>query len=385
MRTATPRTSIKDSFAYEYRFAAEQDTKLGKGSKCLIAEDGKKTEIDSFDAEAGLLCIKLGAKRDEPPQLISLIPDECVPSKVLEQSIARTVETWESTGKLTPALDTFLRRQPPRVRGVPSGADLLGGADATDRTVTAVIANLDHSTISVQGPPGAGKTRVASAAIAELAARGYRIGISSNGHKAIQKLIEEVQKRASESGTALRVTKINRAADDELIVAEKVRGAKGIKEICFEDDDAPQIVGGTAWAFSDPAAAGKFDYLFIDEAGQVSLANLVAMSPSAHNLVLLGDQMQLGQPTRGSHPGESGQSALDYLLQGHRTVPEHLGIFLATTWRLHPDICSFISGAVYEGKLHAEPSTSRRVVRVPRRGARVIRAEAGDRVCTGRA
>jgi uncharacterized protein len=100
---------------------------------------------------------------------------------------------------------------------------------------------------------------------------------------------------------------------------------------------------------------------------------------------LLGDQMQLGQPTRGSHPGESGQSALDYLLQGHRTVPEHLGIFLATTWRLHPDICSFISGAVYEGKLHAEPSTSRRVVRVPRRGARVIRAEAGDRVCTGRA
>ena len=101
---------------------------------------------------------------------------------------------------------------------------------------------------------------------------------------------------------------------------------------------------------------------FVDEAGQVSVANLVAMSRCTHNLILLGDQMQLGQPIQGSHPGESGQSALAYLLQDHSTIPDELGIFLEKTWRLHPGICEFISGAVYEGRLQPEPHTAERVV-----------------------
>jgi len=80
------------------------------------------------------------------------------------------------------------------------------------------------------------------------------------------------------------------------------------------------LIGGTVFAFIDMAAAGTLDYLFVDEAGQVSVANLVAMGPAAKNLVLLGDQMQLGQPIQGSHPGESGRSTLEYLLQEHATI-----------------------------------------------------------------
>jgi hypothetical protein len=66
--------------------------------------------------------------------------------------------------------------------------------------------------------------------------------------------------------------------------------------------------------FSREDMQGKLDYLFIDEAGQVSLANLVGMSASTNNIVLMGDQMQLGQPIQGSHPGESGQSILEYIV-----------------------------------------------------------------------
>jgi uncharacterized protein len=122
------------------------------------------------------------------------------------------------------------------------------------------------------------------------------------------------------------------------------------------------LIGGTVFAFIDTAAEGTLDYLFVDEAGQVSLANLVAMGPAAKNLVLLGDQMQLGQPIQGSHPGESGQSTLEYLLQEHATIPADFGVFLPRTWRLHPNLCHFISGAVYEDRLGCEAHTAERVL-----------------------
>jgi superfamily I DNA and/or RNA helicase len=98
------------------------------------------------------------------------------------------------------------------------------------------------------------------------------------------------------------------------------------------------VVGGTAWVFSRPELAGRFDYLFVDEAGQFSLANSVAVGISTKNLIFVGDQMQLAQPTQGSHPGESGSSALDYLLNGHATIPPDFGIFLNVTRRMHPDV-----------------------------------------------
>jgi superfamily I DNA and/or RNA helicase len=123
----------------------------------------------------------------------------------------------------------------------------------------------------------------------------------------------------------------------------------------------PGLIGGTAFAFSCEEAESALDYLFVDEAGQVSLANLVAMAPATANLLLLGDQMQLGQPIQGSHPGESGLSALDYLLQGQPTVPPDFGIFLSQTWRLHPALCHFISGAAYEDHLGCEAHTAERI------------------------
>jgi uncharacterized protein len=87
--------------------------------------------------------------------------------------------------------------------------------------------------------------------------------------------------------------------------------------------------------------------------------------------------MQLGQPTQGAHPGESGLSCLDYLLQGHATIPPDMGVFLGETRRLHPDVCAFISGGIYEDRLRPHPCTVNRVVRLPPAGGQRIRKEAG--------
>lgn len=119
-----------------------------------------------------------------------------------------------------------------------------------------------------------------------------------------------------------------------------------------------QLVAGTAWLFARAELDQAFDYLFIDEAGQVSLANVVAMGTSARNIVLVGDQMQLSQPIKGTHPGGSGRSALEHLLENHATVPVDQGVFLPITRRMHPDLCRFVSDAVYDGRLEAEPSTA---------------------------
>ena len=86
------------------------------------------------------------------------------------------------------------------------------------------------------------------------------------------------------------------------------------------------------------------------------------MGTSAKNIVLLGDQMQLGQPIQGVHPGRSGESTLEYLLNGMATIPNERGVFLKTTWRMHPDICRFISDAVYDGRLEPEPHNSRQTL-----------------------
>src|SRR5205823_12933601 len=109
-----------------------------------------------------------------------------------------------------------------------------------------------------------------------------------------------------------------------------------------------ELLAGTAWLFADERFDQHLDFLFVDEAGQVSLANVVAMGTSAKNIVLVGDQMQLSQPIQGVHPGESGLSILDFLLGGQATVAPDRGIFLNRTRRLRPEICRFISETFYD-------------------------------------
>jgi uncharacterized protein len=146
--------------------------------------------------------------------------------------------------------------------------------------------------------------------------------------------------------------------DDALITSGEVLHIPSSTDVAAVVGGTPIVVGGTAWVFSRPELQGRFDYLFIDEAGQTSLANAVAMGLSAANLILVGDQMQLGQPMQGSHPGETGLSCLEYALHGHATIPPDRGVLLDTSFRMHPVICRFISDAIYEGRLGSASDTA---------------------------
>ena len=115
-----------------------------------------------------------------------------------------------------------------------------------------------------------------------------------------------------------------------------------------------QVGGGTAWLWSRQDAAETVDVLFVDEAAQMSLANVLAVSQAAKTVVLIGDPQQLDQPMQGSHPEGTDVSALAHILGGEQTIPPNRGLFLGETWRLHPSICEFTSELFYAGKLKLE-------------------------------
>ncbi len=98
---------------------------------------------------------------------------------------------------------------------------------------------------------------------------------------------------------------------------------------------------------------GTLDYLFIDEAGQISLADGLAMASSARNAVLLGDPNQLAQVSQAVHPPGAGASILEHLLGEETTIPPDRGLFIDRSRRMHPDVCRFISEAIYEGRLES--------------------------------
>jgi uncharacterized protein len=375
-RTRRAPVPVKRSVCYEYRFDPHQETKFREEDGCIFAHDlDCKATVETIDFESGLVILKLGPKYGKPPDRLSLIPDEYVSPKPIADSIERVIVRWREMGKLPPALEDFLFRRRPRLRGNPSGPIIPPGMDLLAGAVSAARA-LDRSALCIQGPPGSGKTYTAAHMLVALLGEGKRVGIASNSHRAICLLTGETAKVAANQKVKFYGVKIGGDEDEGSNIHPCIDWARGAKDV-FGCGKSPQLVGGTAWAFSNENADGELDYLFVDEAGQVSVANLVGMAPSTANIVLIGDQMQLSQPIQGSHPGESGMSTLDYLLQDQRTIPDDFGIFLARTWRLHPLICSFISGAVYDDRLHSEPITAARVVRFARSAREWIRKEAG--------
>jgi len=160
---------------------------------------------------------------------------------------------------------------------------------------------------------------------------------------------------AEDTGFVFRGAKKSNSEDpDSHLQGTFIRDVFSSSEVQAND----QLVAGTAWLFARPEFDQAFDQIYVDEAGQVALANLVAMGTCARNIVLLGDPMQLGQPTQGTHPGHSGESGLEYLLEGRATVTPERGVFLPTTYRMAPALCRFISEAVYDGRLEPEASNA---------------------------
>lgn len=336
---------------YEYSYDLEQPYKgTVKAFKALRA-DGLRLSVDPDHTRSGRLVF---ACKDEPPPSLTLIPDDRISHDALVAAIHSVAERAHASDLPSRAIVDILERGQPRSSTcVSSVAACRDDSDAFLAAASRIIRDLDGSAVCVQGPPGAGKTYTASHVIADLLESGAAIGITANSHKASDNLLEAVMGVCEARSIPARIVKVQskvKAADVPLCQRGAELAASGSK---IEWNDDPTVIGGTAWCFSDDNLDGRLDYLFIDEAGQYALANLIAVSRSAHNLVLLGDQMQLSQPTQGIHPGDSGLSCLDYVLNGESVIADTQGIFLPASYRMHPLICGVISEQIYAGRLAA--------------------------------
>lgn len=365
--------------AIRYGFDPDQDTKLDDGDEFFLAHDlDLRGKIDEIDREAGSVRLLFGPKVVDcvswpPPSRVALVPGEFVPIAPLQEALERVAREWLRDRSLPGAIEDFLKRERPRIERHDGGPIVAAGESPSDAAVR-VVPNMRATTLSIQGPPGAGKTHTAARAVLALLAAGKRIGITSNSHKAILNLLA---KCAELNGAALRCLKVGGDEDDPLLdEIPGVRRVEGGRDAAALSRNYA-LVGGTAWHFSRVDMREAVDWLFVDEAGQVSVANLVAMGASARNLVLVGDQMQLAQPTQAQHPEQSGESTLEYLLQGERTIPADTGVFLDITYRLHPGICRVNSEAFYEGKLRSAPGCEKREIRLPARRAGFLTKGAG--------
>jgi predicted RecB family nuclease len=359
-RTQTPPKPIMKSFLYEYSFDP-QESKLRTGSQGVITESLASVQLAHLDNDKCLATFKATAK-NAPPEYFDMIPGRPIPSDPLREALLRYADNVLAGEQRFQAVADFLHRRAPRVKGVEPGATLLDSSLPAIDAIKQVVRNLDHSVLFIQGPPGAGKTYTGSHVIVDLLKAGKRIGVTSNSHHAINNLLAAVESRAQEEGVTF--TGLKKSSEDEgtEFTGRCIRSVEKKKEFLDAWGPNTELTAGTAWLFADPVFTEQLDYLFIDEAGQVSVANLVTMGMAARNIVLMGDQMQLSQPVQGVHPGRSGDSILDYLLDGTPTIAADRGVFLAKTWRMHPKVCSFISHAIYEGQLSSAPGTERRVL-----------------------
>ncbi len=248
-------------------------------------------------------------------------------------------------GPFQAARDLLLRR-PPQLACTPLQQ---AGEHASDAAVR-IASKLGGGVLAIQGPPGTGKTHTGAAMICSLAASAAKIGVTANSHKVVRNLLDKAIETAAEQKRSIAcVQKVADAEDDLPCLTFTTDNAALFSAM----EDGCSVGGGTAWLWARPEFQEKLDVLFVDEAAQMSLANVLAVSQAARGLVLLGDPQQLDQPTQGSHPDGTDVSALGHILAGEQTIAPGAGLFLEETWRLHPSICAFTSEIFYEQRLQS--------------------------------
>ena len=212
------------------------------------------------------------------------------------------------------------------------------------------VEHLDESFVAIQGPPGTGKTYSGSHIIHHLVGRGLTVGVLAMSHGAIDNLMRAAVNVFKEKDNLEDL----RALRWEEKPAEPLEGLKYTKKKEDLSSGRYNLIGGTAWLWANQEMRqAPVDVLIVDEAGQLSLADALAATGGASNMLLLGDPLQLAQVAKAEHPGGSGASVLEHILGEHVTVPDSQGVFISETWRMHPSICRFISSQIYEGRLTA--------------------------------
>jgi predicted RecB family nuclease len=346
-----------------------QDTKLAAGAKQWQdpVTGLRPGEVVEVRPDEGWLTLTR-SRGSGAPRCTALVPGGPVPSVALAHRL-RDLGRWVLAHGVDhddpgwrAARDLLLGRPPrlgPTQPQAPSGLRLPGepAAEAVSRLARA----LADGVLPVQGPPGTGKTYAGARMVLDLLAEGRRVGVCAFSHRAIGNLLVEIADEAKARGVSLAA--LQKAGPDEACGHPGVETTdlNAVVDAGLATAEVT-LVAGTAWLFARAELAGKLDVLVVDEAGQLSLANVLAISHAASNLVLLGDPQQLAQPVVGVHPTGAQASALEHLIAGRPTIPPDRGILLDTTYRMHPDVARFVSWLSYEGRLEVAPGRDRQRV-----------------------
>lgn len=367
----TPQEPDGSAVARRYRFPVQESKLKGKANANIVLGDRiASVTIADWNAAGRTVDLKLSCKYEtDLPERLDLIPSFALDTNVISDAILEVV--FDQLGPRTNrAADDLLSRRPPRFR-----TDLDLTTLTEEEPVQALIRAceaMDDTVLPVQGPPGTGKTYVTARAILSLVRSGKRVGVASNAHEAIRNVLmgcidalddDTVDFTVDFTVEDLEIVHKAKQGDRPLPPPyDRIRLARSNQDRALTNAD---VVGGTAWLFARSELEGVFDYLFVDEAGQVSLANIVAMTKAARNVVLIGDTNQLPQVIQGAHPSPADQSCLEWVIGDAETIEADRGLFLSTTRRMHPNLCAYISGQFYEDRLHAHPSTALQRVDAP--------------------
>lgn len=341
---------VRRSRAWRYRFPP-QEGRLKVGDYVEDAHTHERVgRVCGFDLTEGWVEVSRAAK-DEPSRPVGLVMNAHVNNVVLRDSLVRLGE--QVLADRRPAGRALLERR------VPSGMEPRPGETPAD-VVRRVGSRLDGEVLAVQGPPGSGKTYAGSHLIADLLDAGLRVGVTAQSHSVIANLMAEVGRPGlRKAGSSADLPEEPDPTDPVRLTADNAEVEQALA------GGEVRLVGGTAWLWARESMAGSVDVLVIDEAGQFSLANALAVSQAARSLVLLGDPQQLTQPTSATHPHGSGVSALEHLLDGQETVTADRGVFLDRTYRMHPQITRYVSEISYADRLRTAPGPERHRVEAP--------------------
>ncbi len=363
------------STVHRYRFDPGQEYKLAAGDSVVDPATIRRREVADdqipgpgtlvgIDPDGGFLELKrrTNSAAPHPHDLIPGGPIQTDPQRQALRRIAASVidHGIDGHGPYRAVRDLLLRKPPRTVPALTDGAPLvLDGEDGED-AIDHFGRELEHGCLAVQGPPGSGKTRSAARLAVALIRDGRTVGITANSHAVISNLLDELGHWADKDSVTFRASQ--KSDGEHFSDHPSVTQRESNDEMAADLQEGVDVIAGTAWMFAREEFDQSLDYLIIDEAGQFSLANALAVGTAARNLVLLGDPLQLAQPSKGTHPHGAGASALGHVLGEARTLPDDLGIFLDHTHRLHPDICAFISEVVYEGRLHSTDGLERQAI-----------------------
>ena len=390
----TPRSPIN-----RYAFPP-QDHDVRRGDEvCMPPEGDSLGSIEALDLGAHTVDIKhtgrSAALRPTHVFVRRIVRPEPKPAVLLEIGRYVVEHGIDSAGAHRAARDLILKRAPRLVHGARavghtadraptvqnvisfgaarSARDRQRAVDSTPRAehiddevreAIRLAFELDYGVLPIQGPPGTGKTFTGSHMILELIKAGKKVGVTAVGHETIRNVLRAVCERASEQAVA-DFQCLHKGDPKDGSPAALHTTDKNDKAAMALHNGAYQLLGGTAWLWARPEFRASVDVLFIDEAGQMSLADVLAVSAGAKSLVLLGDPQQLEQPQQASHPPGTEASALQHLLGGAKTIATERGLFLQQTRRLHPSICAFTAEVFYENRLHSYPGLERQAVLAP--------------------